>query len=119
MSDYRKDEIIYDEDWLRVDTPLEREHPAQSEEYINYVADDNNEKDTRRKRAFPALITIQLVLCLIVAFAVFMLKAMNCDVYHQFCAWYSDLMQYTLIPDDTFENIDLSQYLPASFDELR
>ncbi len=119
MSEYRKDEIIYDEDWLRVDTPLEREYPAQIEEHNSPADDARNLKKQRPKRTFPALITIQLVLCLIVAFAVFMLKAMNSDLYHQFCKWYNDSMQYTLVPDDTFYDIDLSQYLPASFDEIR
>ncbi len=118
MSEYRKDEIIYDEDWLRVDTPLEREYPAQSEEYNAPALDERNIKKPRPKRTFPALITIQLVVCLVIAFAVFMLKAMNSDVYHQFCDWYNEQMQYTLVSDDTFESIDLSQYLPASFDEI-
>lgn len=118
MSDYRKDEIIYDEDWLRVDTPLEREYPAQSEEYSDPATDNRSVNKPARKRSFPALITIQLVLCIVVAFIVFMLKAMNCDIYHQFCDWYNEQMQYTLVSDETFENVDLSQYLPASFDEI-
>ena len=118
MSEYRKDEIIYDEDWLRVDTPLEREYPAQSVADSEVPAEQRNTRKLRPKRTFPALITIQLVICLVIAFAVFMLKAMNSDVYHQFCDWYNEQMQYTLVSGDTFESIDLSQYLPASFDEI-
>lgn len=117
MSDYRKDEIIYDEDWLTVDTPLEPQYAVPSDEQKEET-NQTQTKKSKRKRTFPALITIQLVVCIIVAFSIFMLKAMNSDTYHQFCDWYNNLMRYTIVPDSTFRDIDLSQYMSASFDQL-
>ncbi len=115
MDEYRNDEIIYEEDWQRVDTPI--------------TANDAGDTDTRTKRnielkkpktkrGFPRLITIQLVICLLIAFCVFILKAMNSDTYKNLCAWYEDMMSETLISNSTFEQIDLSEYLKATADEI-
>lgn len=115
MEDFRKDEIFYDEDWKQFDEPVlveKTEHDSENEEPAKKV-----EKPEKRKRTFPSLITIQLVVCLIIAFLVFMLKAMNSDTYKQLCKYYDELMQETLLSNSVFEDIDLSQYFEATADE--
>lgn len=115
MDDFRKDEIIYDEDWQRFDEPVLNE-VKQDEEIIKKP--DYNSRVKKPKKLFPALITIQLVVCMIIAFLVFMLKAMNSDTYAQLCDWYNELMSETLLSNSTFEDIDLSKYFDATTDQV-
>ena len=119
MEDFRKDEIYYDEDWKHFDEPV----LAQKYEHDCDITSESEksaipQKVEKRKKNFPALITIQLVLCLLIAFLVFMLKAMNSDTYKQLCEYYNELMQETLFSSSVFEDIDLSQYFEATADEV-
>lgn len=115
MEDFRKDEIIYDEDWQCFDEPVLSEQKSADD---SDVESDKKPEKTKPKKLFPALITIQLVVCLIIAFLVFMLKAMNSQTYAQFCNWYNELMSNTLLSNSTFEDIDLSQYFDATTDQV-
>lgn len=119
MDGYRKDEITYSEDWQRFDEPAQPyDMPVESKQYIeNSEPETKREKKPEKKRSFPALITIQLVICLIIAFLVFILKAMNSDTYKQLCDWYNDSMKNTLVSNSSFEDIDLSHYFDASADQ--
>ncbi len=115
MEDFRKDEIIYDEDWQCFDEPVVSEQkPIDNSD----VESDKKPVKNKPKKLFPALITIQLVVCLVIAFLVFMLKAMNSQTYAQFCDWYNELMSDTLLSNSTFEDIDLSQYFEATTDQV-
>lgn len=114
MEDLRKDEIIYEEDWQQLDEPkcVNSEDDSKEQE-----KPDMEKQMPKKQRQFPALITIQLVVCLIIAFLVFMLKAMNSDTYARLCDIYDDLMSETLLSNSTFEDIDLSHYFEATTDE--
>ena len=115
MEEFRKDEITYDEDWQCFDEPVVSE---QKQIDNSDVESDKKPENNKPKKLFPALITIQLVMCLIIAFLVFMLKAMNSQTYAQFCDWYNELMSHTLLSNSTFEDIDLSQYFEATTDQV-
>lgn len=115
MEEFRKDEITYDEDWQCFDEPVVSE---QKQIDNSDVESDKKPENNKPKKMFPALITIQLVMCLIIAFLVFMLKAMNSQTYAQFCDWYNELMSDTLLSNSTFEDIDLSQYFEATTDQV-
>lgn len=119
MDDFRKDEILYDEDWLRIDTPVIVDKASENTQ--SEVTDSNKTQNRKekKKRSFPALITIQLVICLILAFFVFMLKAMNSQTYKDFCDWYNDMMQDTVLSNSTFEDIDLSEFVKATTDQVK
>lgn len=108
MSEYRIDEISYDSDWQSVDR-------AETPQFVEKQSSEDITPKQKRKRRFPTLITIQLVLCIIIGVIVFMLKAMNSDTYHKLCEWYNDLMQETLMDNSTFEDIDLNSII-KSFD---
>lgn len=115
MEDFRKDEIIYDKDWQCFDEPVVNEK-KQSD---NTDEDVIKKPETNKcKKLFPALITIQLVVCLIIAFLVFMLKAMNSQTYTELCDFYNEYMQETLFSNSTFEDIDLSKYFDATIDQV-
>ena len=119
MEDFRKDEIYYDEDFKRFDEPvLAKKYENDCDNTSESDKSENPKKVEKRKKNFPALITIQLVLCLLIAFLVFMLKAMNSDTYKQLCEYYDELMQETLFSSSVFEDIDLSQYFDATADEV-
>lgn len=113
MEDYRKDEIIYDENWQRFDEPV----TFVEKNDIEDTKPDIKEKKEKEKRRLP-LITIQLIVCLIIAFMLFILKAMNSDFYKELSLWYSEQMENTLLSNKTFEDIDLSKYFPATVDEV-
>lgn len=115
MEEFRKDEITYDEDWQCFDEPVVSE---QKQIDNSDVESDKKPENNKPKKMFPTLITIQLVMCLIIAFLVFMLKAMNSQTYAQFCDWYNELMSDTLLSNSTFEDIDLSQYFEATTDQV-
>ncbi len=119
MQDNRKDEILYDEDWLSVDTPVFVDESFEKSDSTESDEKTHNRKSAEKKRSFPALVTIQLVVCLIIAFAVFMLKAMNSQTYKDFCDWYNEQMQDTLLSNSAFENIDLSQFVKATTDQVK
>ena len=115
MEDLRKDEITYDEDWQRFDSPTKVEETEKEEVFEKQAKEDKNKK---REKMFPRLITIQLFLCLLVAFAVFMLKAMSSDFFYELSKWYDEMMSETLVSSGAFENIDLSEYFTSTPDEL-
>lgn len=115
MEEFRKDEITYDEDWQCFDEPVVSE---QKQIDNSDVESDKKPENNKPKKMFPTLITIQLVMCLVIAFLVFMLKAMNSQTYAQFCDWYNELMSDTLLSNSTFEDIDLSQYFEATTDQV-
>ena len=103
MEDFRKDEIFYEEDWKHFDEPvLAQKYEHDSDDTQQTEKSENPKKVEKQKRNFPALITIQLVLSLLIAFLVFMLKAMNSDTYKQLCEYYDELMQETLFSSSGF-----------------
>ncbi len=115
MQEYRKDEIIYDEDWQRFDEPSTAEGINAKDNDI----DAKTEPEPKKKEKTPlSLITLQLILCIIIAFVLFMLKAMDSDTYKAISEWYDEQMKSTIVASKKFEDIDLSRYFEASFDEF-
>lgn len=114
MQEYRKDEIIYEEDWQRFDEPYKADIVEKEYTKAEIKSDPENTKEKRPV----SLITIQLVLCLIIAFVLFMLKAMASETYEKLSDWYRDQMRNTIVSSKKFEDIDLSEYLPSTDDEL-
>lgn len=114
MQDYRKDEIIYDENWQRFDEPYKAE--VVKTEADNEPENPQDEKP-KEKKPIP-LITIQLILCFIIAFVIFILKAMDSDTYDKLSSFYNEQMRNTLVSSQRFEDIDLSKYFESTPDEL-
>ena len=118
MQEFRKDEIVYDENWQNFDTKceytiLDNDDIKQQEE-----PEDTLPVKEKKKKTPIALITIQLVICVLLAFLVFILKSMDSDIYKQLSSWYNKAVKNTLVSDSTFEDIDLSPYFSSTADEL-
>lgn len=102
MSEIRRDEIIYEEGW-RESAP-----PAETEK----VPIDEAEPEKEQKKqdgSKPLLISIQLVLCLITALALFLLKSMDSDFYRDFMDFYHDELNKPVISQGVFDTVDISK----------
>lgn len=105
LNEERKDTIIYDEDFKTVEKVVVRhdEDDKISEEEIV------QEKEQREKTVPKnMLVIIQLVICLVIAIAVFLLKTTDCEFYRNFVKWYNEEQQKTLISSQQIEKIDLN-----------
>lgn len=110
MSEENKNTITYDDNWKSV---TQTEYPVictpESEEPENKKPEKKKKDDSPKQ----LLITIQLIVCIIIALAAFILKGVGGDVYAAARDWY-----YTNLNDSAiFENSDefgLNDILGAS-----
>lgn len=111
MENYVNEEAK-NEEFKALDIPLYMPIKSECEEAesAEIPSQDLQEKKTK-KRSFLPLITLQLIVCLLLAFCVFILKSMNSDMYYRFRDWYDSQMSYVLINSDVFDNIDLSSLI--------
>ena len=100
------------DEFKALDIPLYMPIKSECEEAesAEIPSQDLQEKKTK-KRSFLPLITLQLIVCLLLAFCVFILKSMNSEMYYRFRDWYDSQMSYILINSDVFDNIDLSSLI--------
>ena len=118
MQEYRKDEIVYDENWQDFNSSCEYTILDNQDEKINEQTDDTKPVKEKKKKTPIALITIQLIICIVLVFLVFILKSMDSAIYKQLSLWYNEAMKNTLVSDSTFEDIDLSEYFSSTADQL-
>lgn len=119
MDDFKQNEIVYDENWQTLDSI--QEPVIVSDETQNDSPNDaksSQKRNVEKHRKFVGLITIQLVVCIIIAFIIFLLKAMDSTTYKRLCDYYHSMMKNTLVSNESFESIDLSPYFSASTDEI-
>lgn len=117
MSEVHKNEIIYDEGW--------RDHHGDAIDEVPLDEEQPPEDKNDTGRSIPLLITIQLVLCIIAALALFIMRAMSSDLYHSFMTYYKVEMSKPVISESVFEALDITKLLAddgvkveASPDEL-
>lgn len=103
MSEFEKNEIIYEEGW-RETTPVGGDDPP---------LDEANEEAPRADASKPLLISIQLIVCIVFAIVLFILKAMDSPAYHGFMTWYKVEMNHPVISRELFETFDLSRLAPS------
>ena len=111
MSEYRHNEIIYEEGWREAAEP--QVSPTAEETPADELApgEDNGSR--------PLLITIRLILCLLAAAVLFILRAMDSEWYHDFMTFYRVEMNRPVIAQDFFEALDLSQVFGKSGVEVK
>ncbi len=114
MNNNRLDDITYDENWLSFDEPLDL--PENTDEY-KVEQEQHKKPDKKKEGTFPTLIGIQLLICLAIAFVIFILKSMDSDVYNKISDFYNDRMRSTLVSNKKFEDIDLSSYFNSTNDQ--
>lgn len=118
MENERIDEIVYEGEWQCFSEPIKVDNTETSD--VTQVADKQ-----KSKRSFTSLITFQLIICLLVAFVIFILKSMNGSTFKSLHLWYKEQNRKTLFSNEVFENIDLIGYfgsttdsVPSTYDEI-
>ena len=115
MSDFERNEIIYEEGW-RTREPLTADPlPGEGAEAVPEPDAETSAK--KRAASKPLLISIQLIVCAVAALVLFLLKTMDSPAYHSFMIWYRTEMNRPLISQTFFEALDVSRL--ASADEVR
>lgn len=109
MEEYRNDRISYDEGWQKISTE-ELYKPAEEDTTDDAQKNSKPQKKEKKKRSFPALISIQLVICVVIIATLFFLKISGSSVYSQLSDYYHDMCKVVLVDNSAFENFDLSGY---------
>ena len=110
MEEYRNDRITYDEGWQKISTEEVYKEP-EDESPDDQKREDKNVKKEEKKRAFPALISIQLVICIVIISALFFLKISGSAVFSRISDFYYDMCKVVLVDNSAFENFELSGYI--------
>ena len=99
MSDIRRDEIIYDEGW-RESAPVQEPQEVPVDEAVE-------KQEDKPRESKPLLLIIQLALCLILVLALFLLKSMDSDIYHEFMDFYRDELSKPVVSQGVFDSVDI------------
>ena len=103
MSDIRRDEIVYEEGWRE---------SAPAQETAASPVDEASEKTAEKPReSKPLLLIIQLALCLALVLALFLLKSMDSDIYHDFMDFYRDELSKPVVSQGVFDSVDVGRLL--------
>lgn len=114
--------ITYDDDWKSVSYS---EYPKVSEELdsdaedVSSLSDLSAENSDGKKNSPKQLvITIQLVCCIIIALAAFLLNLFGGEVYAATREWYYSNLEKSVVFDTGDNKIDLSNLFTATSDEV-
>lgn len=111
--------ITYDDDWKSVSYS---EYPKATEDFEVDEEDAKSslsEKSTAKKDSPRQLvITVQLVCCILVALAAFLLNLFGGEVYAATRDWYYSNLEKSVIFDTGDNKIDLSNLFGATSDEV-
>lgn len=111
--------ITYDDDWKSVSYS---EYPKATEDFEVDEEDAKSslsEKSTAKKDSPRQLvITVQLVCCILVALAAFLLNLFGGNVYATTRDWYYSNLEKSVIFDTGDNKIDLSNLFSATSDEV-
>ena len=102
MDEIRKSEIIYEEGWRDRLPDKDDELPEEP------LGEEQLPEPERGSGAF--LLTVQLVVCIIVAIALLLLKSMDSGIYKGFSEWFLDELKKPVISQGVFSAIDDSLF---------
>lgn len=120
MTEDNRNTITYDDDWKSVSYS---EYPKTSENYESDETDDTDDKSVSQKinkKDSPRqlVITVQLVCCILVALAAFLLNLFGGEVYAATREWYYSNLEKSVVFDAGDNQIDLSNLFTATSDEI-
>lgn len=111
--------ITYDDDWKSVSYS---EYPKTTEDFDSSEEEEKSlspEKNIAKKDSPKQLvITIQLVCCIIIALAAFLLNLFGGEVYAATREWYYSSLEKSVVFDTGDNKIDLSNLFTATSDEV-
>nr|WP_176790241.1 hypothetical protein [Ruminococcus bromii] len=111
--------ITYDDDWKSVSYS---EYPKTTEDFDSSEEEEKSlspEKNIAKKDSPKQLvITIQLVCCIIIALAAFLLNLFGGEVYATTREWYYSSLEKSVVFDTGDNKIDLSNLFTATSDEV-
>ena len=111
--------ITYDDDWKSVSYS---EYPKTTEDFDSSEEEEKSlspEKNIAKKDSPKQLvITVQLVCCILIALAAFLLNLLGGEVYAATRDWYYSNLEKSVIFDTGDNKIDLSNLFGATSDEV-
>ena len=111
--------ITYDDDWKSVSYS---EYPKTTEDFDSSEEEEKSlspEKNIAKKNSPKQLvITIQLVCCILIALAAFLLNLFGGEVYAATREWYYSNLEKSVVFDTGDNKIDLSNLFTATSDEV-
>ncbi len=118
QNNENKNTITYDEGWQTV-SEKEYTNYASKENSSVSASEDNGLSASKQKRPKQLLITIQLIICLIIALAAFIIKGIGGDFYNQIRSfYYSNLNSSAVFDGDKIFDFN-SVFGTASDDEAK
>ena len=100
MSEFKRNEIVYEEGWREASPIMEEETPLDEASAPAERPQDQSDKSR------PLLITLQLVLSLLAALVLFLLKAMDSEGYYNFMDYYREELQKPVVSQEIFHAAD-------------
>lgn len=100
MSDFKRNEIIYEEGWRDASPPAVEETP------LDEAPESSERPGEKQDKSRPLLITIQLALSLLAALVLFLLKAMDSEGYYNFMDYYHEELQKPVVSQEIFHAAD-------------
>lgn len=115
QNNENKNTITYDEGWQTV-SEIEYKNYSSKENNSVSATEDNASSASKQKRPKQLLITIQLIICLIIALAAFIIKGIGGDFYNQIRSfYYSNLSSSAVFDGD--KTFDFNSVFGTSSDD--
>lgn len=108
-EEINKNTITYDDGWQEVSTSEYASHsqPENENEEIEIV----ERKKEKNKSCGQLLVTVQLVVCILLAIAALLLKTFGGEVYKTVSDWYNTELNKSVIAVSNGENFSLDEFL--------
>ena len=112
MNDENKNTITYDDNWKNV---TESEYPqvVEYEDDLSKNTETKNELKKKKEINGQLLISIQLILCIIIAISAFILKSVGGELYEKTRTWYYTQINNSAIFDNK-NALDLTKFSYSS-----
>ena len=111
-EEINKNTITYEDGWQEVSST---EYPQSSEiEVDEATSEEPVIKKEKNKSYGQLLVTVQLVICILIAIAALLLKTVGGDIYKYASEWYYSELNKSIIADSNGENFSLEKFFPVA-----
>lgn len=110
-KEVRFDKIEYDENWQTVSSQTYAQpycEESQEEQLHNEEAIKGEIKAKKEKSPKQLVIILQLILCILIFSAFYILKQTGSDFYSEISRWYSESLNNSLISTTVFSDFDIN-----------